>query len=64
MTMTDCHPAYLNDALNLSRTHVTPKNYGEARSDRGPERSQWAKSMKDELKPLKQQRMCTFVDEL
>ena len=60
--VTDCHPAYLADVPDLARAHVTPKHYGEA--IKGPERSKWTDSMRDELESLRKQGVYAFVNEL
>ena len=60
--VTDCNPAYLADVPDLARAHVTPKHYGEA--SRGPDRSKWTKSMKEELESLRKQGVYAFVNEL
>ena len=60
--MTDCNPAYLSDVPDLARAHATPKHYGEACGSK--ERTQWTKSMEEELESLRKQGVYAFVNEL
>ena len=46
--MTDCHPAYLADVPDLTRSHVTPKHYGQA--SRGPDKVHWTKSRQNQCR--------------